>query len=339
MSTTANYPSIIFGSSALGNLYEAISYEEKLETARQWMQSSETPVIIDSAGKYGAGLALEMIGQTLRELKIPAEKVILSNKLGWKRRPLKPGTEPTFEPGVWKELQYDAEYCISYEGIMECYHEGNALLGAPYKASMVSIHDPDEHLISAKDEIERQQRMGHILEAYRALHELKAKGEVQSIGVGSKNWRIAAEISREVKLDWVMLACVLTPYCHEPDLLEWLDQAHTQGIKVINSAVFHGGFLMGGSVFDYKTTDPIRDAQLYEWRDRFFKICAEYKVKPAHVCIQFGLQWPAVVSTALNTSRPQRIPSNIAMTKEPLPPEIWSAMKNQGLIQATLPFI
>jgi D-threo-aldose 1-dehydrogenase len=47
------------------------------------------PVVLDSAGKYGAGLALEAIGEGLRALGVRAEQVLLSNKLGWLRVPLR----------------------------------------------------------------------------------------------------------------------------------------------------------------------------------------------------------------------------------------------------------
>ena len=40
---------------------------------------------------------------------MPPEKVLISNKLAWKRVPLPhPGAEPTFEPGAWVNLKNDA---------------------------------------------------------------------------------------------------------------------------------------------------------------------------------------------------------------------------------------
>ena len=47
--------------------------------------------------------------QALEELGVPPEKVLISNKLAWKRVPLPhPGAEPTFEPGAWVNLKNDA---------------------------------------------------------------------------------------------------------------------------------------------------------------------------------------------------------------------------------------
>ena len=47
--------------------------------------------------------------QALDELGVPPERVLISNKLAWKRVPLPhPGAEPTFEPGAWVNLKNDA---------------------------------------------------------------------------------------------------------------------------------------------------------------------------------------------------------------------------------------
>ena len=81
-------PPVVFGSTALGNLFREFSYESKLETMRAIFEHLPKPVVIDSAGKYGAGLALEVMGDCLRELGINDDEVIISNKLAWLRAPL-----------------------------------------------------------------------------------------------------------------------------------------------------------------------------------------------------------------------------------------------------------
>ncbi|MHC4867031.1 MAG: aldo/keto reductase, partial [Planctomycetota bacterium] len=83
--TPLQVPPIIFGTSCLGNLYQELSYETKLQIVSEWFKHVQPPVAVDTAGKYGAGLALEIIGKALRQLKIDPADVIISNKLGWKR--------------------------------------------------------------------------------------------------------------------------------------------------------------------------------------------------------------------------------------------------------------
>ena len=60
-------PPIIFGTSCFGNLYRDIPFETKVEIAAEWFKAFEHPVI-DSAGKYGAGLSLEYTVYTLGAL-------------------------------------------------------------------------------------------------------------------------------------------------------------------------------------------------------------------------------------------------------------------------------
>lgn len=331
-------PPIIFGTSCLGNLYEVVADETKLAIVAEIIRNSPAPAVFDSAGKYGAGLALEVIGNSLRQLGVPQPQVMISNKLGWYQVPLR-GAEPTFERGVWAGIEHDAESRISYDGILQCYDQGNELLGDGCSAQLVSVHDPDEFLAAAKTPAERQQRFADVLGAYRALFELKRKGAVRAVGIGSKDWRVIREIAEHVPLDWVMFACSLTVYSHPPELLAFIAALHERGVGMINSAVFNAGFLTGGTWFDYRQPDPLREAPLFAWREKFLAVCRRFGVKPADVCVQFGLAVPGVVSVALNTGKPERIKENVASATNEIPAALWRALKDDDLLELDFPFL
>ena len=95
---------------------------------------------------------------------------------------------------------------------------------APYTTQLVSVHDPDEYLHGAKTGSERERRLENILDAYRALNELKQSGHVTAIGVGSKTWQVVQQIVAEVSLDWVMLANSLTIFRHPLPLLQFVNE-------------------------------------------------------------------------------------------------------------------
>ena len=80
--TGISVPPVVFGTSALGNLYSAISDGTKTEIVKECLLNVPGPVVFDSAGKYGAGLALEKLGDILTRLNADPENVIISNKLG-----------------------------------------------------------------------------------------------------------------------------------------------------------------------------------------------------------------------------------------------------------------
>ncbi len=327
-----NLPRVIFGTSSLGNLFGIMKEEAKLGIVDECVRLSKSPAVFDSAGKYGAGLALEVLGKCLKRLNVRPQDVIISNKLGWVRTELRT-EEPTFEPGVWKDLRHDAVQKISYDGIMECYEQGNELLGG-YIPQMVSVHDPDEYVAAARNIQEAQQRYKDILGAYEALFDLKLRGKVKAIGVGAKDWRIIQRIVGDVDLDYVMIANSMTIKSHPQELFDFIQKLGQQGVYVINSAVFHSGFLVGGDYYDYKvvTRGTPESGALFEWRKAFFEVCQDFAVKPAAACVQFALHVPGVKGIALNTTNHVRVKENLEMAKLTLPIEFWEILKTKGLI-------
>ncbi len=336
--TGLTVPPIVFGTSCLGHLFQAIPYDSKLAIAAEWFKYVQPPVVLDTAGKYGAGLALEMIGKTLSELGIAPEDVIISNKLGWKRIPLI-GKKSTFEPGLWFDIDHDAEPCISYDGILECWEQGCNLLGNRYKPQIVSVHDPDEFLAKAKDPEDYRRRFDDVLGAYRALYELKASGEVAAVGVGSKDWKTIRSIAEVVQLDWVMFACSLTIYTHPHELLDFMAELHRAKVATINSAVFNAGFLVGGPYFNYRQPDPDNEPELFGWRESFMEVCQDHEVEPFAACVQFGMSVPGIVGVALNTTRPERVKDNVRAFTTEIPDSFWTAMKAEKLIVTDYPYL
>lgn len=338
--TGIHIPPIIFGTSALGNLYVALTENTKSDIIRECIRYVKKPVVFDCAGKYGAGLALEMLGKCLQKLHLQPDDVIISNKLGWMRTPLiTPG--PTFEKDVWKNLNHDVIQMISYEGIIKCWEQGNELLGGIFKPQMVSVHDPDEYVNQAKNDKERDRLFEDILGAYHALSDLKKQWKIKAIGIGAKNWRIIEKLSQYIDFDWVMFANSMTLFRHPKELTVFMSDLHNKGIAIINSAVFNAGFLVGGNYFDYQLVDRnhAENIPIFRWRESFFRLCEEYSITPSHACIRFGISHPAVTAVALNTSNPKHVRRNVEEVQNDVPVEFYRAMKKMGLIEVDYPFV
>jgi D-threo-aldose 1-dehydrogenase len=338
--TGLTIPPIVFGSTNLGNLFQVVTYETKLETVRELFKRIKKPVVIDTAGKYGAGLSLEILGNCLRELGVTDSELVISNKLAWLQTALTT-PEPTFEPGAWFGLEHDAVQDISYEGIIRCWEQGLELLGGDYSTQIVSVHDPDEYLDAASSDSDRARRFNDILGAYTAMSELKSQGHVRAVGVGAKNWKVIQEIHAQVKLDWVMFANSYTLYSHPRDLLNFMDELHHKQIAIINSAVFNAGFLIGGDFFNYRKLDPndADDQEKFDWRRRFFALCEAHEVTAIEACIQFGKSHPGIVALALSASKPQHIKENVAADAVEIPAEFWNSLREAELINYNHPYL
>lgn len=338
--TGISCPAVIYGTSFLGNLYRELNETEKMALIREWFRVADGKVMIDTAGKYGAGLALEVIGQGLEKLGIEPGQISISNKLGWYRVPLETD-EPTFEPGAWANLKYDAVQKISYDGILDCWQQGCELLGGNFKPELVSVHDPDEYLEAATDDADRKQRLDDVLGAYRALFELKKKGAVRAVGIGSKDWQVIKELYPQVQFDWVMFANKFTLYHHPKEILDFMKQLQEDGVGIINSAIFNAGFLTGGEYFDYRLVDPRNEADqpLYEWRNRFFAVCQKFGIEPGDACLKFALSAPQITAVALNPSKPKRMARNKIILEESYPSDFWQSLKKAGIIDPEYPYL
>lgn len=331
-------PKIIFGSSALGNLYERVPQETKLAIVEQWIKCLPELTVIDSAGKYCAGLALENIGRLLKQLNVDPSSVLISNKLGWKRVPLT-APEPTFDQGLWIDCHHDVVARISYDGILECYEQGDELLG-DYDAQLLSVHDPDEYIAAATSCDDAQHRYLNVLDAYRALAELRDAGKVRGIGVGSKDWRIIRRLfDDQVRFDWVMFANSFTLRSHPQEMLDFMAVLDAADVSIINSAVFNSGFLIGGKHMDYQIVTVQSHPELFAWRDRFHSLCETHNVSPTLACCQFALSPPGVCSLALSSSKPEWEADNAAMVHDKVPAEFWQAMKKNQLLADDYPYL
>jgi D-threo-aldose 1-dehydrogenase len=224
---------------------------------------------------------------------------------------------------------------------VRCHEQGNSLLGGTYRAELVSVHDPDEYLFAASGDEGRAKRLEEILESYRALFDLKKEGKVKAVGIGSKDWETILELYVHVPFDWVMLANSFTIFSHPPNLLKFIDQLHDDGVGIINSAVFHGGFLTGGKLFDYQDISPdsTKGSIIYPWREQFNEICNRHGVLPGDACIQFSMSHPAIVSMALNTSKPEKMNRNVELLQREIPDVFWADMKSEGLIDPEYKYV
>ena len=75
---------------------------------------------------------------------------------------------------------------------------------------------------------------------------------------------------------------------------------------------------------------------VFEWRGKFFAICDEFKVKPAAACVQFSFIFPEIKAIALNTSKPERVKSNMDQVNAQIPNEFWIRMQEEKLINIEL---
>jgi D-threo-aldose 1-dehydrogenase len=138
-----------------------------------------------------------------------------------------------------------------------------------------------------------------------------------------------------------MFANKLTIYHHPPEIVTFIEKIHNEGVGIIDSAIFNGGFLTGGDFFDYRKINPsvTEDQKLLAWREKFYAICEEYHILPGDACLKFAFAMPQISAIALNPSKPSRINRNVGLLNSELPSEFWTELKRQGIIHAQFAYL
>jgi D-threo-aldose 1-dehydrogenase len=104
---------VVFCAASLGNVKRVITEQAKTGICTEWLRQVR-PVLIHVAYEFGDGIALEVLGRTLRRLEIPAHEIAI-------------------------ELSIERE-----SDIRESWEKSCWLLGTEYRPKLLTVSDPTE---------------------------------------------------------------------------------------------------------------------------------------------------------------------------------------------------
>lgn len=333
-------PPFAFGTRSLGNELGTIPFSRKMAICSEWFKQRASPVFIDACPKFGAELALEALRSTLNRFEISPNEVVIGIRLGSNGvSEADEAKRSSLEAG--RNDHRVASTAIDYDGIIAGWEASCRLLGKRFAPQLVSLHVPDNCVDAEMDSAEREQRADGVFGAIRALNDLKVQGRVRGIGISSTSWPVVRAICESVRLDWVLLQCCPTVRNHDAELMQFLAKLESIGVAIINSSVFHGGFLVGGSRCDGREIrgDSNEGRSLLAWRRSFVSLCEAFGTVPAHACIQFGLSAPGIAAVVLDSPHPEQIAANIQFALNVVPNGFWAAMKDEGLVAEDYPYV
>jgi D-threo-aldose 1-dehydrogenase len=105
-------------------------------------------------------------------------------------------------------------------------------------------------------------------------------------------------------------------------------------VGVVIGGPFNSGVLArAGGTFNYAAAPP----EVLERVERLRAVCGRYGVDLPAAALQFAAAHPAVVSVIPGAQTPQEVAANAAMVDAPLPPELWAALRDEGLVDLAAP--
>jgi len=315
-----------FGGSGLGTLYHDVSDDQAQDTLLTAYQGGLR--YFDTAPYYGFGLSELRLGRFLRGVE--RDSFTISTKVG---RYLTPPRGRPVAYGAWaKPLHLQPVFDYSYDGTMRAFEQSASRLGFS-DFDILYIHDVDRYTHGQLYEA----RFAEAMEGcYRALHELRANGDIRAIGVGVNESEVAARFLREGDFDVALIAGRYT-LLEQSALDALFPEALLRNVEIVAAGIFNSGVLAAPdtrkSTYDYAAVP----AHIVERVSRIKAICAQYDVPVQAASLQFPLVHPAVSAVLIGMDQPGQVVDNLAWAGTPLPTTLWAALKQAGCIAATAP--
>ena len=317
------------GTAPLGDLFVALSEE----SAQGVLQAGWDVGVryYDTSPFYGNGKSEHRVGHFLRQQ--PRNEFVLSTKVG---RVFKAARDPnSYESDDFVgALPFDFTVDYSYDGIMRSYEDSLHRLGLP-SIDLLVIHDLDFYFYKTEARVNAYLTQ-LFTSGWRALDELRRHGLVKGVGAGINELGMIPRFLDLVELDFFLVAYgynLLT----QAMLAEEFPLCAQHGISVIIGAVFASGILATGAVPGAHYFYAPAPQELMDKTDRIEQICQRYQTPLPCAALQFLLANPqvaAIIPGALETAHVQ---TNYGLLQQPIPAELWSSLKSEGLLQEDAP--
>jgi D-threo-aldose 1-dehydrogenase len=328
--TQLEVPELGFGGASLGNLFVPIPETEVRSTLDAAWDAGMR--FFDTAPYYGFGLSERRIGDFLRTKA--RSDYVLSTKVGMLIKAAPLADTATVREGFATPLPFEHVYDFSYGGIMRSYEDSQQRLGLA-RVDILLIHDIGRASHSARNEAHWKDLFGG---GYRALDELRSRGEISAVGLGVNEWEVCVDAMREGQFNCFLLAGRYTLL--EQDALDvFMPACRDHGAAVIVGGVYNSGILASGTRTDgviYHNYEPARPEVIERVR-RMEAICDQFSVPLAAAALQFALAQPQTCTVIPGLPSASRVKLSRSLYARPIPPEFWQALKAAELIRRDAP--
>jgi D-threo-aldose 1-dehydrogenase len=318
-----------FGTAPLGNLYRAISDAEAEAILDQAWEGGVR--YFDTAPLYGLGLSETRLNRFLRGK--PRDEYVLSTKVGRLLRATTPDKRDGF--GKWFDVPSRNEvYDYGYDAVFRSLEFSLERLGID-RVDILYVHDLD--IFNHGTQAALDARLAAFMEGgYRALVKLRDEGVIRAFGGGINEWQPCQWLAERGDFDLFLLAGRYT-LLEQEALDSFLPLCQARGIGIVVGGPYNSGILATGAregaFYNY---DPAPQAILDKVA-AIEAVCAAHGVRLVDAAFQFPLRHPAVVSMIPGGQGVAEMTSNLAAAAAEVPPALWQALKDKGLMRADAP--
>jgi D-threo-aldose 1-dehydrogenase len=322
----ADWPEFGLGCAPMGELFGDLSESEIISMLDAAWQSGVR--YFDTAPWYGHGLSEHRLGAQLRQHA--RSDYLISTKVGrvYDAPPRRVDARVQWHGGMNFSVRYD----YSADGFEASLSQSRLRLGQP-SVDAVIIHDLDQGYHGENYD----KHMTDLTDSGLSwLHELKNQGQISAIGIGINACEDFERLVDWIDVDFFLVAMPYT-LIDQDALTGPMASCDAKGRKVIIGAPFASGLLTDPAAADVlynyaPASSAIRDKAL-----RINAVCLRHDVPLMAAALQFPLLHPAVTSVIPGATTAAQISQNVANSQRQILPDLWQALKEEGLIHRDAP--
>ncbi|HKR76040.1 MAG TPA: aldo/keto reductase [Rhodanobacter sp.] len=320
---TRRLPQLSFGGAPIGNLYAGVAEGDAIDTVQHaWRQGV---CHFDTAPYYGYGLSESRLGTALAG--IPRADYSLSTKVGRLLQDAD-GSQPAPDDGFAVSGR-QAVFDYSRDGILRSVESSLRRLGTDH-VEILLLHDIGALTHGAQHPAILRQALD---EALPTMAELRSQGVCGAIGLGVNEQEVCLQVMPVFALDVVMLAGRYTLF-EQRDSAQLMAEAVRRKVAVMAAGPYNSGLLGAddapGHTYNYAPADAATRARA----QRFYDICGRLGASVGAAALQFPLAHPAVATVVCGLRSSAEVDSAVQRMRAPLPPTLWSELRQAGLIEA-----
>lgn len=315
------------GTAPLGGLYRDLSDEEAFATvAAAWDAGVR---YFDTAPHYGHTKAEHRLGDALR--RYPRGEFVLSTKVG---RRFVPRTSPLDDREGWQNpLPFEAIYDYTHDGVMRSFEDSQQRMGI-VEIDILLVHDIGR--VTHGDRHPHYWRQLTEGGGFRALERLRSTGAIKAVGLGVNEGPVILDAMAEFDIDCALLAGRYT-LLEQSTLDDLLPACEARGVSILLGGAFNSGILARGVEGDLKFNYGAAPPEVIDRVARLEAVCRAHGVPLAAAALQFPYAHPAVATVLTGARSADELRENVASFGQPIPANLWSALRDEGLLDARAP--
>jgi D-threo-aldose 1-dehydrogenase len=173
--------------------------------------------------------------------------------------------------------------------------------------------------------------------AFPALRKLCDEGVIHGWGLGVNSPEPILKLMDVADANVCLLARQYSLIDHANALHRVFPKARERGMRFVVGSSLNAGFISGSARFNYGSENYKIPAGVIEKRCRLRAVAARHGVDLRTAALQFSSAPDVAASLVVGCSNPQQALADYTSLNTKVPPEFWSELRSEGLIESDAP--